>query len=129
MGGAEPPGIDVGDDMTRPHILFVTGRLAERPLRRMVESLAAEAGFVPEVVEVGVSVAALLQVDLLKRRLNVPAHIDRVQIIFSDFHHLNRPQPRSGLDGKQSVQYTTAVALLVGPLLLKRMRAPGEADE
>ena len=66
--------------MTRPHILFVTGRLAERPLRRIVESLSAQAEIVPEVIEVGISVAALMQVDLLKRRLTVPAHIDRVVV-------------------------------------------------
>jgi len=41
-------------------------------------------------------------------------HIDRVQVTFAPFDYVNRPQPRSGLDGKFSVQYTTLVALLDG---------------
>ena len=70
----------------------------------------------------------------LRREFGIqPAHIDRVQIVFSDFHHLNRPQPRSGLDGKQSVQYTTAIALLDGEVTVdsftnERRYAPDVVD-
>jgi hypothetical protein len=39
--------------MPDQHILFVTGRLAERPLRRIVERIAASAGFMPEVAVLG----------------------------------------------------------------------------
>ncbi len=39
---------------------------------------------------------------------------ERVQIVFPPFDYVNRPKPRSGLDGKFSVQYTTLVALLDG---------------
>jgi len=40
--------------------------------------------------------------------------IDRVQVIFPRFEYVDRPQPRSGLDGKFSIQYATLVALLDG---------------
>ncbi len=45
-----------------------------------------------------------------------PAQIDRVEVIFPRFEYVNRPQPETGLDGKFSVQYTTAVALLDGEI-------------
>lgn len=43
-----------------------------------------------------------------------PAEIESVEIVFPRFDYVNRPFPESGLDGKFSVQYTTAVALLDG---------------
>jgi aconitate decarboxylase len=43
-----------------------------------------------------------------------PDAIERVEIRFPRFDYVNRPQPRTGLDGKFSVQYATAVALLDG---------------
>ena len=43
-----------------PHILFVTGRLAEFALRQVLEGLAPRAGFVPEVAVLPISVAALI---------------------------------------------------------------------
>lgn len=66
------------EPMAPSRVLFVTGRLAEQPLRRVVAGLPNSAGIVPEVTILGVSVAALMHVDLLKRRLQVPAGIDRV---------------------------------------------------
>lgn len=59
-------------------ILFVTGRLAERPLRRIVGEIAGTAGFVPEVAVLGISVAALMHVDFVRRKLQIPAEIDKV---------------------------------------------------
>jgi len=58
-----------------------------------------------------------------------PAQIDRVQVVFPRFDYLNRPQPRSGLDGKFSLQYTTLVALLDGEVTIEsftdeRLAAP-----
>jgi dihydropteroate synthase-like protein len=64
--------------MPRPNVLFVTGRLAEQPLRRVVAILAEPAGIVPEVAVLGISVAALMHVDYVRRKLQVPPHIDRV---------------------------------------------------
>ena len=42
------------------------------------------------------------------------ADIERVEITHPRFDYVNRPQPKSGLDAKFSVQYTTLVALLDG---------------
>lgn len=64
--------------MAQPHLLFVTGRLAERPLRRVVAELSKSVGFVPEVAVLGISVAALMHVDLVRRRLAVADHIAKV---------------------------------------------------
>lgn len=41
-----------------------------------------------------------------------PAEIAKVSVTFPRFEYVNRPQPETGLDGKFSVQYTTAIALL-----------------
>jgi 2-methylcitrate dehydratase PrpD len=43
-----------------------------------------------------------------------PAQIESVEVVFPRFDYVNRPFPESGLDGKFSVQYTTALALLDG---------------
>ena len=56
--------------MTAPRLLFVTGRLAEQPLRRIVAELAATAGYIAEVQVLGISVAALMHVDFVKRKLD-----------------------------------------------------------
>ena len=42
--------------------------------------------------------------------------IAAVEVVFPRFEYVNRPQPKTGLDGKFSVQYTTAVALLDGEI-------------
>jgi aconitate decarboxylase len=43
-----------------------------------------------------------------------PRQIARVLVRFPAFDYVNRPSPATGLDGKFSVQYTTAIALLDG---------------
>jgi aconitate decarboxylase len=43
-----------------------------------------------------------------------PSQIESVEVVFPRFDYVNRPFPETGLDGKFSVQYTTAVALLDG---------------
>lgn len=45
-----------------------------------------------------------------------PDRIKHVEVVFPAFDYVNRPQPRDGLDGKFSVQYTTALALLDGEI-------------
>ncbi len=45
-----------------------------------------------------------------------PEQIAKVEVVFPRFEYVNRPQPATGLDGKFSVQYTTAVALLDGEI-------------
>ena len=56
-----------------------------------------------------------------------------VKIRFPAFDYVNRPNPASGLDGKFSVQYTTAVALLDGKVTVasfsnERRFAPDMVD-
>jgi dihydropteroate synthase len=58
-------------------ILFLTGRLAEKALRRVLQSMEP-APFDWEVREIGVQVAALMTVDLVRRRLVGPLQADRV---------------------------------------------------
>ena len=59
------------------HILFLTGRLAEKSLLRVLDSMAP-APFTWQVREIGVQVAALMTADLIGRRLAAPLQADRV---------------------------------------------------
>ncbi|MQA76897.1 MAG: hypothetical protein GEV10_00205 [Streptosporangiales bacterium] len=43
-----------------------------------------------------------------------PGDVTSVEVRFPRFEYVDRPRPESGLDGKFSVQYTTATALLDG---------------
>jgi dihydropteroate synthase-like protein len=61
-----------------PHILFVTGKLAEPALRRMAAELAPQAGFAFTIAVLPISVAALTTTDWVARHLEKPASIDRV---------------------------------------------------
>lgn len=47
-----------------------------------------------------------------------PEGIDSVEVVFPRFEYVDRPQPDTGLDGKFSVQYTVAVALLDGEITI-----------
>jgi dihydropteroate synthase len=62
----------------RPQILFVTGRLAEFALRRMLDELAPRVGFVHHITVMPISVAALMPPRWVARHLDVPPNIDRV---------------------------------------------------
>ncbi|MEI7699213.1 MAG: DUF6513 domain-containing protein [Planctomycetia bacterium] len=64
--------------MTKRTYLFVTGRLAEVSLREVLETVSAKAGFDYEIAVPGIQVAALMHVSLLRRRLTVPEHVERV---------------------------------------------------
>ena len=59
-------------------ILFVTGRLAEFSLRRVLEKLAGQVGFEYEVSVLGISVAALMHVEWVRRKLMIAEQFDRV---------------------------------------------------
>src|SRR5438046_1354694 len=64
--------------MRRPHLLFVTGKLAEPALRRTLAELAPRAGFDFSVAVLPITVVALATTPWIARRLTVPAGTDRV---------------------------------------------------
>jgi dihydropteroate synthase-like protein len=64
--------------MSRPHLLFVTGKLAEPALRRMLADLGPRAHFDYSVAVLPITVAALATTPWLARHLTVGAGIDRV---------------------------------------------------
>lgn len=65
--------------MSHEHILFVTGRLAESSLRTVVTPLSERYDFEPHFAVLGISVAALMHADWVRRKLNVlPDGITRV---------------------------------------------------
>ena len=63
------------------HIVFLTGRLAEPSLRRVLAGLAPEGSDAPfswEVREIGLQVAALMTADMIHRRVAAPVAADRI---------------------------------------------------
>src|SRR5260370_21389991 len=64
--------------MPRPHLLFVTGKLAEPALRRTLAELAPEADFDFTVAVLPITVVALATTPWVARHLQVPERIDRV---------------------------------------------------
>jgi len=65
------------------HIVFLTGRLAQPALQRVLAGLtdgagAAAAPFTWEVREIGLQVAALMTTDMVKRRVAAPLAADRL---------------------------------------------------
>ncbi|MCE9630240.1 MAG: DUF6513 domain-containing protein [Planctomycetia bacterium] len=64
----------------RPHIHFVTGRLAEPSLRRLLEGLATRVGFDYSVQVMPITVAALMPTPWIAKRLDVPAGTTRIVI-------------------------------------------------
>ena len=61
------------------HILFLTGKLAEKRLRRVLEAMQP-VEFTWEVREIGVSVAALMTARMLGRRLHDVDGVDRIVV-------------------------------------------------
>jgi dihydropteroate synthase-like protein len=59
------------------HIVFLTGRLAEKSLIRVLEGMAP-APFSWEIREIGLQVAALMTADMIRRRVSTPLTAQRV---------------------------------------------------
>ncbi len=57
-------------------IVFLTGRLAQASLERVLASM--DAPFAYEVREIGLQVAGLMTADLIRRRVNAPVEADRI---------------------------------------------------
>lgn len=66
--------------MGRQRVLFVTGRLAEKSLRRVLDGFAQDGGIDPEIAVLPISVAALAHTRWMAPRLKVPDGIARVVI-------------------------------------------------
>jgi dihydropteroate synthase len=61
------------------HLLFLTGKLAEKNLRRVLDAMQPT-DFTWHVHELGVSVAALMTTDMIKRRLKDTFGADRIML-------------------------------------------------
>ena len=61
------------------HILFLTGRLAEASLKRVLDGIESPP-FTWEVREIGLQVAALMTADMIARRLPPPDGADRIMV-------------------------------------------------
>lgn len=59
------------------HIVFLTGRLAEKGLERVLQGMAP-APFTWEIREIGLQVAALMTADMVRRRVQAPVAADRI---------------------------------------------------
>src|SRR5260370_455500 len=64
--------------MTQPRLLFVTGKLAEPALKRMLADLGPRVGFQYTVAVLPITVAALATTAWIARHLRVSAGVDRI---------------------------------------------------
>src|SRR5439155_21992292 len=64
--------------MDRPHLLFVTGKLAEPALRRTLAELSAACSFDYSIAVLPITVAALATTPWIARHLQVPAATKQV---------------------------------------------------
>ena len=64
--------------MPHPHLLFVTGKLAEPALRRTVAECAPRAGFDYSIAVLPITVVSLATVPWIVRHLAVPAGVERI---------------------------------------------------
>lgn len=61
------------------HIVFLTGRLAQHSLERVLTAMAP-APFTWEIREIGLQVAGLMTADMIRRRVQAPIAADRVMV-------------------------------------------------
>jgi dihydropteroate synthase len=82
MSGAPTRGepADAMAAAARPHIQFITGRLAEASLRRVLEPLAGERQFDYSVAVLPITVAALMTPDWIARHVTVDRRATQVMV-------------------------------------------------
>ena len=101
-----------------PRVLFVTGRLAETALRRVLDDLAPRAGLRAEVAVLPISVAALMTPKWVARHLDVPEGIDRVIL------------PGHCRGDLSAIESKAGVPVTLGPEDLRDLpRSLGQADD
>ncbi len=66
--------------MLRPLLLFVTGKLAEPALRRLLTDLAPRLAFEYEIAVLPITVASLASTAWIARHLTIPPNVGRVVI-------------------------------------------------
>jgi dihydropteroate synthase-like protein len=66
--------------MTRQHVHFVTGRLAEHSLRNVLTTMSEEAQFEFSISVLPITVAALMTPEWIAKRISPPPHVDRVLV-------------------------------------------------
>jgi dihydropteroate synthase-like protein len=64
--------------MPRPHLLFVTGKLAEPALRRILADVAVHGDFDYTVAVLPITVAALATTPWVAKHLTIPENVDRI---------------------------------------------------
>ncbi|HEX7448229.1 MAG TPA: DUF6513 domain-containing protein [Pirellulales bacterium] len=79
------------------HIHFITGRLAEHSLRKLLAELAPAAGFDYTVEVLGITVAALMTTEWVAKRIQVPPQADRVVLPGYCSGDLAAVQPRTNV--------------------------------
>jgi dihydropteroate synthase-like protein len=70
--------VGTATDAAGRRLVFVTGKLAEPALRRLLADLAPRAGFEPVVVVLPITVAALTTTPWVARHLKTPPDVERV---------------------------------------------------
>lgn len=93
------------------HLLFLTGKLAEKSLHKVLESMQPTE-FTYEVHQIGVSVAALMTTDLIARRLKDVSKFDKIMLpgrcrgdLDELTHKVGKPAERGPEELKDLPQY------------------------